>query len=155
MTAPYCDSNVFVRLYVEMPDSEVVLALLAKRRRESNGLLPITWLHQLEITNAFQQMVFLALHGQGGRVTPELAAVALARFDEDIATHDGLKRSTLATDDLLRVTRQLSQRHTPSHGFRAYDIVHVASALLLECDTFWSFDAKASKLAKLEGLKVL
>jgi hypothetical protein len=27
--------------------------------------------------------------------------------------------------------------------------------LLLDCDTFWSFDPKANKLAALEGLKVL
>jgi len=155
MTAPYCDSNVFVRLYVEMPDSEKALALVARLPRKHDDGLPITWLHQLEITNALQQTVFLARSGQGGRVTPELAAIALARFDEDIAMRSGLKRSTLATDDLLRVTRQLSQRHTASHGFRAYDIAHVASALLLKCDTFWSFDAKASKLAKLEALKVL
>lgn len=155
MTAPYCDSNVFVRLYVEMPDSETVLARLARLRRESDGLLPITWLHQLEITNALQQMVFLARSGQGGRITPELAAIALARFDEDIATRNGVGQVTLPTDDLLRVTRQLSQRHTARHGTRAYDIAHVASALLLKCDTFWSFDAKACKLAKLEGLKVL
>ena len=155
MTGPYCDYNLFVRLYIEMPDSEAALIQLARLRRESDGLLPITWLHQLEITNALQQMVFLARSGQGGRVTPELAAVALAKFDEDIATRNGLKRVAIATDDLLRVTRQLSQRHTAKHGFRAYDVVHVASALLLECDTFWSFDSKASKLAKLEGLKVL
>jgi predicted nucleic acid-binding protein len=45
-------------------------------------------------------------------------------------------------------------RHTIKRGFRAYDIMHVAAALLLGCDTFWSFDAKAKKLAELEGLKV-
>ena len=28
-------------------------------------------------------------------------------------------------------------------------------ALLLKCRTFWSFDKRASKLARLEGLKVL
>jgi predicted nucleic acid-binding protein len=33
-------------------------------------------------------------------------------------------------------------------------VIHVASALVLGCDIFWSFDAKAKKLAKLEGLKV-
>ena len=47
----------------------------------------------------------------------------------------------------------LAHRHTARHGFRTYDILHVATALLLGCDTFWSFDAKAKKLAKLEGLK--
>ncbi len=34
------------------------------------------------------------------------------------------------------------------------DRLHVASALVLRCDTFWSFDPKASKLAALAGLKV-
>ncbi|MBI4024534.1 MAG: hypothetical protein HY360_06100 [Verrucomicrobia bacterium] len=31
-------------------------------------------------------------------------------------------------------------------------LLHVSAALLLGCDSFWSFDAKASKLAALEGL---
>jgi hypothetical protein len=31
----------------------------------------------------------------------------------------------------------------------------MSSALLLNCDTFWSFDQKATQLAALEGLKVL
>ena len=30
-----------------------------------------------------------------------------------------------------------------------YDILHVSSALVLGCDTFWSFHTKAKKLAKL------
>jgi len=33
-------------------------------------------------------------------------------------------------------------------------LLHVSSALLLKCDSFWSFDPKASKLAALEGLKI-
>jgi predicted nucleic acid-binding protein len=48
---------------------------------------------------------------------------------------------------------ELALRHTAKHGFRTYDLLHVASALLLRCDTFWSFDPKASKLAALEGLR--
>ena len=35
-----------------------------------------------------------------------------------------------------------------------FDLLHVASALVLACDTFWSFDPKASKLAALEGLRI-
>ena len=44
-------------------------------------------------------------------------------------------------------------QHTARHGFRTYDLLHVASALTLKCDGFWSFDPKASKLAALEGLE--
>jgi hypothetical protein len=46
-------------------------------------------------------------------------------------------------------------RHTAKHGFRTYDLLHVSSALLLKCDTFWSFDPKANRLAGLEGLETL
>lgn len=58
----------------------------------------------------------------------------------------------LALEKLERQFEELALRHTAKHGFRTYDLLHVASALALECDTFWSFDPKASKLAQLEGL---
>jgi predicted nucleic acid-binding protein len=48
----------------------------------------------------------------------------------------------------------LVHRHTAKHSFRTNDVLHVASALILGCDTFWSFDSKARKLAELEGLMV-
>src|SRR5688572_23997575 len=56
----------------------------------------------------------------------------------------------------LKITQfeELALRHTAKHGFRTYDLIHVASALVLRCDTFWSFDPKASKLASLEGLRL-
>ena len=57
-------------------------------------------------------------------------------------------------ETLATVFEELVHRHTIKHGFRAYDIMHVASALILGCDTFWSFDTKARKLAELEGLQV-
>ncbi|MFN0075350.1 MAG: hypothetical protein ACKVY0_02635 [Prosthecobacter sp.] len=49
---------------------------------------------------------------------------------------------------------ELALRHTAKHGFRTYDLLHVVSAQLLGCDTFWSFDLKARDLAVLEGLRV-
>ena len=49
---------------------------------------------------------------------------------------------------------ELALRQTAQHGFRTYDLLHVASALILFCDTFWSFDPKASRLAAKEGLRV-
>jgi predicted nucleic acid-binding protein len=56
--------------------------------------------------------------------------------------------------ELEQQFEELALRHTAKHGFRTYDLLHVASALVLKRDTFWSFDPKASKLAALEGLKV-
>jgi predicted nucleic acid-binding protein len=84
---------------------------------------------------------------------PEIAMLARAEVDEGLAIGDFLKWSPLPEDELDEAFDMLSFRHTAKHGFRTYDILHVSSALLLGCDTFWSFDVKARKLAKLEGLK--
>lgn len=151
--AVYSDTNLLVRLYAEMPDSAQALQRVEKLRR--NAGLPITWLHQLEMTNALQQLVFLARNGQGVRMSSERAMLAQADFDEDLVAGHGLFHAAISSSELVRETRQLSLRHTATHGIRAYDVAHVASALLLKCDTFWSFDARACMLAQLEGLKMI
>ena len=154
MTA-YCDSNLLVRVYAELPESERALAQLQQLRLGGAKPVPITWLHQIELANAFEQLVFLARSGQGVRMSTQQAAVALASFNEDLSAGNGFVADRLGALELVREARQLSLRHTARLGFRSYDVIHVASALLLECDAFWSFDAKANKLAALEGLRTL
>ena len=153
---PYADTNFFTRLYLSLPGSEEARAILDQAADEGKvALLPITFLHRLELVNAFQLYVYLARTDGTVRVTSEHAAVAQAIFREDLTDGDFLKAALLEQDELLDGFEEISFRHTAKHGFRAYDILHVASALLLACDTFWSFDTKAKNLAKLEGLKVL
>ena len=60
----------------------------------------------------------------------------------------------LAAAELEKQFAELSLRHTARHGFRTCDLLPVASALVLKCDGFWSFDPKAARLPALEGLKV-
>jgi predicted nucleic acid-binding protein len=86
-------------------------------------------------------------------VTPQQAAIAQATFRKDLVQESFLRNTVVPTGDLERQFEELALRHTARHGFRTYDLLHVASALLLKCDTFWSFDPKASKLARLEGMK--
>ncbi len=62
--------------------------------------------------------------------------------------------SPLSQEILTGKFEEIILRQTARRGFRVYDVIHVASALLLKCDTFWSFDAKACRLAALEGLKL-
>ncbi len=40
------------------------------------------------------------------------------------------------------------------YEFRRVDVFHVASALVLRADTFYTFDINQGKLAKAEGLAV-
>jgi hypothetical protein len=51
--------------------------------------------------------------------------------------------------------RELSRRHAPTLGCRAMDTLHVASALILAADDFYTFDRDQAKLARAAGLRVL
>lgn len=48
----------------------------------------------------------------------------------------------------------LARRHGPRLGVRTLDSLHVASALQLKAEQFWTFDERQAKLAKAEGLKI-
>ena len=50
--------------------------------------------------------------------------------------------------------RQIARRRTPQLGCRSLDVLHVASALVLQADTFYTFDRTQGKLATTEGLTV-
>lgn len=151
---PYADSNFFTRFYLHLPGSDLVDRLMTTAAKEVEAPIGVTWLHRFEVSNAFQQQVYSSrLHAQP-RITPEQAAIAQARFREDVGRTNFLRWAPLDQEKLLRQFEEISLRHTAKHGFRAYDVLHVASALILECDTFWSFDLKACRLAALEGLKL-
>lgn len=152
---PYADSNFFTRLYLRgeffMETTE-----RAKEAIEAGQRLPVLWLHRMEVRNAIELSVFLWTSGKPGRVTAETAASTQAQFREDCTAVNGLLVQTaLPLDELEGQFQDLSLRHTARHGFRTYDLLHVSAALLLGCDTFWSYDAKCSKLAGLEGLQTL
>ena len=148
----YADTNFFTRLYLQLSDTSLALEMLEQARRETFAPIPVTWLLRIEITNAIQFHVFAGRNGQT-RVTPEQASIAATTFWEDLSEESFLWSAPVDMEQLEELFFKLSLRHTARHGFRTYDLLHVASALVLECDTFWSFDPKANKLAKMEGLR--
>ena len=151
---PYADTNFFSRLYLPLAEAAEAAQLMATAGAQSSPPLPVTWLHRLETINAFQLHVFTGkTHGQV-RITPEQAAAAHATFQSDLAQPTFLRSAQLDLPELEAQFEELALRHTAKYGFRTYDLLHVASALVLACDTFWSFDPKASRLAAFEGLKV-
>ena len=151
---PYADTNFFTRAYLQMPDSAEADRLLLAASRNSAAPLPLTWLHRMEILNAFQLHVFQARDAGQPFISAQQAMLAHANFRGDAQRSDFLRPVVIPTAELERQFEELSLRRTARHGFRTYDLLHVASAILLGCDTFWSFDAKAVSLAKLEGLKI-
>ena len=147
----YTDTNFFTNLLIPMVHHEEAKRLA----REIKTPLPVTWLLRIELVNALQQSVFLSRHGAlPCRVSPEFATAMEAQFFDEVRAGRKLWETAISHDSICAMFHDLSHRHTAREGFRTYDILHVASALVLGCDTFWSFDAKAKKLARLEGLTV-
>jgi hypothetical protein len=58
-------------------------------------------------------------------------------------------------DILFSRAKALSNSHTERIGARAIDILHVAAALYLRVEMFWTTDTRQAQLAKAEGLGVV
>ncbi|MDO8543699.1 MAG: type II toxin-antitoxin system VapC family toxin [Opitutaceae bacterium] len=151
---PYADTNFFTRLYLDLPESAEADQWLAAARSGNASPVPVTWLHRMELVNAFEFSVWLGRQGGHPFVSAQQAAVALATFGEDVGGGTFLRVARPDSSALEAVFEETSLRHTARHGFRTYDLLHVVSARILGCDHFFSFDLRARKLAALEGLKV-
>jgi predicted nucleic acid-binding protein len=151
---PYADSNFFTRVYLRLPESEQADKLLQLAERRKGAALPLTRLHRVEIANAFRLHVFQSTDAGQPYITLQQANQALEHFRSDTQRSEFVRQIEIPFEQLESLFEELSIRRTTRHGFRTYDLLHVSSALVLGCDTFWSFDRKASRLAKLEGLKV-
>lgn len=151
---PYADSNLLVRYYLQGPDCQTARKLLHGAGAREHWPIPATTLVRIEVVNALERMVFESRTLGKLPVTPEIAAAARADFEEDLESAAMIRPSALSLEEIEPLFDSLAARHTAKHGFRTYDILHVASSLHLGCDTFWSFDAKARSLARLEGLKL-
>ena len=151
---PYADTNFLVSLYLDVGPYDLARAQVTEAFARQSDALPVTSLLWAEITNAFELHVHLMRHGGQWRVSPETAAAAIAAFEEHVREAGMFFACEVSWSELRREFRVLSQRHTAKHGFRTYDILHVAQARLLGCDEFWSFDGKARMLAELEGMRL-
>ncbi len=152
---PYVDTNFLTAFYSGGMHSAEAERLSQQAAMQGSGPIPVTFLTRMEVVNSFQQQVFFTRNGVPGiHASPEAAMLEESLFLEDLREGVLIRTTRIQLETLVSVFDELVHRHTMRHGFRAYDIMHVASALILECDTFWSFDAKAKKLAELEGLKV-
>lgn len=56
--------------------------------------------------------------------------------------------------EVHHIAERLSTRYTAARGYRAFDLLHIATALHLDARNFLSFDNRQRKAATSEGLKV-
>jgi predicted nucleic acid-binding protein len=138
----YADTSFLASLYVLDGNS----ALAAARMKRAKLPLLITPFGELELTNA----VALRLFRKELSVSQMKAAHALIRKDLE----DGILMVNALPAKAFERAKQIARRQTPRLGTRSLDVLHVASALVLHANTFYSFDARQGKLATAEGLLV-
>jgi len=151
----YPDTNALVQIYLHLPGETAAMDFIRAGAVRGAVTCPVSDLLRFEVANAIERMVFESRHGSGQRIKPESALLANGDFEADLAAGVWLRRIPLSLTDIEREFDSLVRMHTAKHGFRTYDIIHVASALKLKCRRFLSFDAKANALATLAGLKTL
>jgi predicted nucleic acid-binding protein len=138
----YVDSSFFVSLYAVDGHSAAA--------RELMSLKPSVWLtplHTAEFVHAITRQVFL------GKISPAESVSVYQDLEHDNAT--GIWQKISLPENAFELCAELARRHGAKLGIRTLDSLHVASALELKADRFWTFDERQAKLAKAEGLKTI
>jgi predicted nucleic acid-binding protein len=138
----YADSSFVVSLYLTDVHSP-------EARRRVQGVPPLILipLHHAEWAHALGQ------HQFRGTVTAEVARRAHAQFVSDGAAN--LWREAPLPENAFELCIELGRRYAPKLGMRTLDTLHVACALELKAERFWTFDERQAKLAKAAGLKTV
>jgi predicted nucleic acid-binding protein len=136
----YTDTSFLVSLYltdVHTPDAE--------RRMASKPVVWLTPFHVAEWTHAIEQHVF---RGALSRREADL-------YHQQFQMHrkSGIWVEVAVPETAFDICAQLGRRHSSRLGQRTLDTLHVAVALELRAESFWTFDQRQAKLARAEGLK--
>jgi predicted nucleic acid-binding protein len=119
-----------------MPEALHVSSLMLYEFRQSVRFQ--VWLHTRDKTKGYAQAIAeIAL----GKLQANMDAGAVVMAPAD-------------WPDIHRLAETLSKRHTVAGGHRAFDVLHLATALHLGAREFLTFDTNQRKLATAEKLKV-
>lgn len=110
-------------------------------------LYPSVWitpLNRSELAHAIHQCVFR------GWISPPEAVRAWNEFQQDCAV--GVWIQVSLPERTWETSIDLARRYGPALGVRTLDSLHVACALELKAERFWTFDDRQARLAEAVGL---
>jgi predicted nucleic acid-binding protein len=137
----YADTSFFVSLYISDRHSAE-----AQKRIAQHARLWLTPLHRAEWAHAVSQHVFQR------KISAREAQQVFRHFEQDRAV--GLWLEAGVPETAFEACIEIARRHVSRLGARTLDSLHVASAVELKADRFWTFDNRQSKLAEAEGLQL-
>lgn len=136
----YADTSFLVSLYSPDFHSRGAAVRMARLRGEAT----LTPLVELELMNALELRLF----------RKEATSAEIRRAESQLRDHiqTGVFALEPVPATIYERAKQISRKRTSSMGLRTLDILHVASALLLHAEQFWTFDQRQAKVARAEGL---
>lgn len=117
----------------------------AKMRRAALPLF-LTDIGKIEILNA------VGLRLSRKELRPLEAKKVYALFRED--AERGIVQIVPLPAAAYEQAERIARTHTPQLGTRTLDVLHVAAALILQADAFYTFDQKQAALASAVGLRL-
>jgi predicted nucleic acid-binding protein len=129
-----------VSLYTQDRHSAAAVELM-----KLNPQVWFTPLHLAEFYHAVSQQVFR------GAIPISKANAVFDDLKRDLS--QGLWIESSVPETAFSLCADLARKHGPTIGVRTLDSLHVACALELKADRFWTFDERQAKLAKAEGMK--
>jgi predicted nucleic acid-binding protein len=139
----FADTSFLFAVYGNDAHTPVALNWL----RETGQRVCISELADFELCNALRFAQF------AGRLASGDAARFLAQYESDREA-GRLRLEICNLADIVREAKRLSGMYTAEKGHRAFDILHVATAISQRAEQFLTFDANQKKLAEAEGVQV-
>jgi predicted nucleic acid-binding protein len=131
----YADTSFFVSVYINDGHSEDADRLLTSKPR-----IWFTPLQGAEFAHAISQQVFR------GQLPLSESQKIFLQLESDLKS--GLWLPVVWPEHVFELCAELARRHGPKLGVRTLDSLHVACALELKAERFWTFDERQAKLAK-------
>jgi predicted nucleic acid-binding protein len=139
----YADSSFLVSLYIEDSNTASAQSYLARNQHT----LFLTNFSKSESEHAIRTLAFRK------RITVGEMTQGLLHLERDLE-RGNYQMSAVEEGSLFHKATQLSNRHALEFGVRYLDMLHVASALLVNARRFQTFDLRQRKLAQAAGLDV-
>jgi predicted nucleic acid-binding protein len=143
----YADTGFLMSLYGRDGNSARAVALVARHK----PLFFLTEFGEVEFNNAVERLLFP--HGGGTTWTLREAQAVRNRLEQHV--NAGVFQLRSVPSEAWQTAIRLSRQYTAKLGTRTLDVLHVALALTLQPDVFFTFDRRQWKLAKAVGLRVL
>lgn len=137
----YVDTSFVVSIY--LTDAHSIEADRLLKMGQGSFCTP---LHLVEFAHSIEQNVFRR------KISAADAKQLFREFEEDRRT--GIWRDVAQPELTFAFAADLARSHTAVLGTRTLDTLHVAAALELKAERFWTFDDRQEKLARTVGLKL-